>query len=272
MSTTETNFTARDGIEFHIVTVEPAKPRYEVLHVHGLGEHSGRWLERFEQLAGRGARVTSFDLRGHGQSGGPRMQLETFKDFVHDVAEIAEATTAASGLPWVLYGHSMGGLIGVSYLVDQQSPVPNLAVLSAPALGDGTPAIKRSAAKILGKVAPAFTMKTPVKLEHLSSDSSVGEAYADDPLVQQIGSAGMGRNVFAEQSRLEPLVGQITVPTLVIHGADDKLVPTSASAPLAKSISVERKVYPGLRHELHFEREGARVVGDIGDWIDRKLS
>lgn len=272
MKTTEANFTSRDGLEFHTLTIEPVAPRYELLHVHGVGEHSGRWVERFEQLAARGARVTAFDLRGHGNTSGPRMHLENFADFVEDVGEIAEATSAASGKPWVLYGHSMGGLIGASYLIDEQAPVPNLAILSAPALGDGTPAIKRSAAKILGKIVPSLTMKNPVKGEHLSSDPSVGEAYDADPLVQQIGSVGLGMNVFAEQKRLAPLVDQITVPTLVIHGADDELVPTAASAPLARSISVERKVYPGLRHELHFEQDGARVIGDIGDWIDRKLN
>ena len=63
----------------------------------------------------------------------------------------------------------------------------------------------------------------------------------------------------------------ITTPTLVIHGADDTLNLPSASAPLASVDAVERKVYPGFRHELHFEPDGARVIGDIGDWIDNKL-
>jgi alpha-beta hydrolase superfamily lysophospholipase len=266
------SFTASDGTGFFTLTIAAENPRYELLHVHGVGEHSGRWIERLTQLAARGARVTTFDLRGHGQSEGPRMHIDDFEDFASDVAEIALETAAASGLPWVLYGHSIGGLISAGYLIDRKVPTPNLAVLSAPALGDGTPAVKRAAAKILGKIAPSMTMKTPIAGDQLSRDSKVGEAYEADPLVQQFGSVGLGRAVFAEQARLASRTGDITIPTLVIHGADDTLVPTAASAPLAQSVSVDRKVYPGLRHELHFEPEGAQVIGDIADWIDRKLA
>jgi alpha-beta hydrolase superfamily lysophospholipase len=265
------SFTVSDGTDLLTMTVSAENPTYELLHVHGLGEHSGRWLERLSQFASRGARVTSFDLRGHGQSEGPRMHIEGLEVFASDAAEIALATSAASGLPWVLYGHSLGGLVAAGYLIDRREPTPNLAVLSAPALGDNAPAITRAAAKILGKVAPSMSMKTPINGEHLSRDPAVGEAYDADPLVQQFGTVGLGRSFFAEQARLAPKTGDITIPTLVIHGGDDSLVPTAASAPLAQSISVDRKVYPGLRHELHFEPEGAQVIGDIADWIDRKL-
>lgn len=271
MNTTETTFTTADGTDLHVITVEPDEPRYDLLQVHGLGEHSGRWIERFEQLASRGARVTSFDLRGHGKSNGQRMYVEDFGHLVDDVAEVASETSAATGRPWVIYGHSMGALIGLAYLVDERNPKPNLAVLSAPALDDNAPGYIRAAASVLGRVAPKLSMKTPIDGDHLSSDPSVGEAYDADPLVQQFGTTGFGMRFFAEQKRLRPMADQITIPTLVIHGADDSLVPPSASAPLAKSVSVERKVYPGLRHELHFERDGARVIGDVGDWIDRKL-
>ncbi|MCZ7533109.1 MAG: lysophospholipase [Acidimicrobiia bacterium] len=267
----EGTFTTRDGTELFTVTVSDQDPRYELLHVHGLGEHSGRWIQRFTELAKRGARVTAFDLRGHGRSGGERMHVDSFDQFTSDVSEIATATSASTGRPWVLYGHSMGGLIATSYLINACKPVPNIAVLSAPALGDGTPAAKRFAAKLIGAIAPKIMIKTPIAGEQLSRDPKVGEAYFDDPLVQQMGTVGLGRVVFAEQARLAPDTGRITIPTLVIHGADDTLVPTAASASLAKSVSVERKVYPGLRHELHFEPEGAHVIGDVGDWIEGKL-
>lgn len=270
-TTTATTLTTRDGIDLHVLTVEPAEPRYELLHVHGLGEHSGRWVERFEQLAARGARVTALDLRGHGNSSGRRVYVDEFGDLATDVAEVAAATVAATGRPWVLYGHSMGALIGLGYLVDGHQPQPNISVLSAPPLADNAPKVQRIAAGILGRFAPKLTMKTTIKGEHLSSDPAVGEAYDADPLVQQIGSTGFGKCYFDEQKRLAPLVDRIPIPTLVIHGADDELVPPSASAPLARSITVERKVYPGFRHELHFEPDGARVIGDIGDWIDNKL-
>jgi alpha-beta hydrolase superfamily lysophospholipase len=99
----------------------------------------------------------------------------------------------------------------------------------------------------------------------------VGEEYFADPLVETKPTARFGKCFFDEQSRLSDLQGSITTPTLVIHGADDPLVPPSASAGLADSQGVERRLYPTLRHELHNEPEGADVMGDIADWIDTKL-
>ena len=40
--------------------------------VHGLGEHSGRYAHLATALTGAGYALLAFDLRGHGQSGGPR--------------------------------------------------------------------------------------------------------------------------------------------------------------------------------------------------------
>ncbi|MEZ5176130.1 MAG: alpha/beta hydrolase [Acidimicrobiia bacterium] len=271
MEPVEGTFTTDDGVVLRTVTITGPAFRYELLHVHGLGEHAGRWTERHIELARRGARVTAFDLRGHGKSGGRPLHADSFERFARDVSEVASATVAVSGRPWVLYGHSMGGLIATSYLIRNCVPRPNVAVLSAPALGDSTPAFKRGAAKVLGRFAPTLGTATPVKGEHLSRDPRVGEDYAADPLVQQRGTLGLGRAVFTEQESLAPHLGEITVPTLVIHGGDDILVPTAASEPLTESVSVERRVYPGLRHEVHFEPEGEQVVADVGDWIESKL-
>ena len=58
----------------------------------------------------------------------------------------------------------------------------------------------------------------------------------------------------------------------MIHGSDDSLVPPSASAPLAALESVDRKVYPGLRHEMHNEPEQAQVLADLAAWLDTTLA
>ena len=68
------------------------------------------------------------------------------------------------------------------------------------------------------------------------------------------------------------MIESINTPTLVIHGADDSLVPPSASAPLASVDGVERKVYPGLRHEVHNEPEQAQVLAEVAAWLDSALA
>jgi len=271
--TTGTHATA-DGLDLFTRSWTIDAPRYDVLLVHGLGEHSGRWSEPAEYLNDHGANVYSYDLRGHGQSGGNPGDIERFDQFYDDIAEMAVGTAASTGRPWVLYGHSLGGLQVAGYLINDREPVPNLAVLSAPAMQAmrSIDSVLKVAASVLGTITPGLRLSANVTAEMLSRDPSVGEAYFADEFVQTKVTTRFGKASFSEQSKLKDRLGSITTQTLVIHGADDELVQPASSAGLAASDAVERKVYPGLRHEMHNEPESAQVLGDITDWIDRKLA
>ena len=271
MTEAEGTFATSDGTELHTRTWAADTPTYELLLVHGLGEHSGRWTEPMSHLVARGATVYTYDLRGHGNSQGTPGDIERFDQFYDDISEIAAATVALSGRPWVLYGHSLGGIQCAGYLIGERQPLPNLAVLSAPAMDANVPGALRVAASILGRVTPGLRMANSIEGEQLSKDPAVGEAYFADPLVQTKPTARLGKCFLDEMNTLSDSHGAITTPTLVIHGADDPLVPPSASAGLATSQGVERRLYPTLRHELHNEPEGAEVMGDVADWIEAKL-
>jgi alpha-beta hydrolase superfamily lysophospholipase len=271
MNETQGTYLTSDGTELFTRSLGADNPRYEVLLIHGLGEHSGRWAKPMSFLAARGATVYTYDLRGHGESQGGRGDLERFDQFHDDIAEMAEATVAQSGRPWVLYGHSLGGLQCAGYLIDGRLPQPNIAVLSAPSMNANVPGAFRAAASILGRVTPGLRVSNSIKGEQLSKDPAVGEAYFADPLVETKPTARFGKCIFDEMARLSDHHGSITTPTLVIHGADDPLVPPSASAGLAASEGVERRLYPTLRHEVHLEVEAPEVMADIADWIDAKL-
>jgi len=273
MTETIGTYTTADGAELFTRSWMIDDPRYDVLIVHGLGEHSGRWAVPAEYLNDHGANVYSYDLRGHGRSSGERGDIEDFGLFYSDISEMATHTAASTGRPWVLYGHSLGGLECAGYLINDIEPFPNLAVLSAPAMAAtrGIDAVLKVAASILGTIAPKMSIGSGITGAQLSRDAAVGEAYFADELVDTKATTRFGKTVFAEQARLAEHHGDITIQTLVIHGADDELVQPSASAGLAASGAVERKVYPGLRHEMHNEPESTQVLGDITDWIDRKL-
>ena len=186
MTATTGQFTATDGVELFTRTWAIESPRYEVLLVHGLGEHSGRWDGPAEHFNRHGATVYSYDLRGHGESGGNRVDVGEFADLYRDIGAMAAATAAASGRPWVLYGHSLGGLQSGGYLIEGYEPVPNLAVLSAPAMvaTRSIDSVLKVAASVLGRVTPGFSIENKITGEQLSRDPAVGEAYFADPLVQ----------------------------------------------------------------------------------------
>ena len=67
-------------------------------------------------------------------------------------------------------------------------------------------------------------------------------------------------------------IAALSLPTYVLHGSDDEVVPIASSASLEGRENVTRQIYPGLRHEMHNEPEATSVIGDTIMWIDRSLS
>jgi alpha-beta hydrolase superfamily lysophospholipase len=240
-------------------------PWASVLVVHGLSEHSGRYEQLGEWLAGAGLRVHAYDHRGFGGSGGRRGHVDRWGQLLDDLQQRL-AAVRGDGLPSVLFGHSMGGLICAEYAEDPR-PQPDAMVLSAPGLDSGHPRYLHWLAAVLGRVLPLIAISGGHDFSVLSRDSAVGEAFRTDPLVVNRQTTRFGMEAFAAQSRTRAGIGRIHVPTLVIHGSDDWLVPLSASEALARLPGVERRVYPGLRHELHHEPEGRQVAADVVAWL-----
>jgi len=272
MNSTTGTFTTHDGLSLFTSTwASDGDARRGLLLVHGLGEHLGRWEHVARFFADRGYAVAAFDLRGHGNSEGTRAYVGSFNEYLDDVQGIVESGLVRTDLPWVLYGHSLGGLICALYLGEDR-PHPDAAILSAPALDADVPGALRIAAQVLGRVAPKLALGNSITGDQLSRDEAVGEAYFADPLVNTKVTTRLGLEMFNAQARSAEVVAAIDTPTLVIHGGDDPLVPPSASAPLAALESVDRKVYPGLRHELHNEPEQGQVLSEIASWLDTTLA
>jgi alpha-beta hydrolase superfamily lysophospholipase len=210
-----------------------------VLIVHGIGEHSGRYERTGRLMAGAGLDVYAFDLRGHGLSGGRRVYVHRWDDFLDDLA-VRLTQARQEGRPLVLLGHSMGALIALTYVCSDR-PAPDLLVAN------------------------------PIAGDQLSRDPEVGIAYFADPLVQPRSTARLGAELLRAMKRARSQVGRLHVPTLVIHGGADTLVPTAVSEPLAGVAGVERRVLPNLRHEVLNEPEGPEVVATIVEWLRSHL-
>lgn len=268
MSTAHANPHPEIGIELVREWIPEGRPNAHIIVVHGLAEHSGRYERTGRLLAEAGFHVRSFDLIGAGGSGGRRWHIDDWKQY-HDQVQSHLEWAREQGGPVVLMGHSIGGAIALGYLLSDR-PRPDLAVLSAPALAGGEGWQKRLV-PVLGKVFPKLTLPNPVKGEHLSRDPSVAERYFEDPLVVTSASLGWGASALEEIERLNGALGHLDVPTLVIHGAEDRLVPAWCSEPLGELDCVDRRVYEGLRHETLNEPEGPEVVADIVAWLEAKL-
>ncbi len=283
MPSTVSHLTAADGTDL-LVRHWPADeaeaggawagaPWASVLLVHGLGEHSGRYEHVGEQLTAAGLEVSAYDQRGMGGSGGRRGDVERWSQFHDDLGErLAVVRAGAGDRPVVLYGHSVGSLVAAGYLLSDRAK-PDLAVLSAPALDSALPGWKKRLAVLLARVAPTTAIPNGIKGETISRDPSVAARTVDDPFCVKVSTARFGAAALAEQARVRhECTRGFGIPTLVLHGEDDGLVPASASEILSTAPLVERRTYPGLRHELHNEPEGAAIVDEVIAWLRERVA
>jgi alpha-beta hydrolase superfamily lysophospholipase len=237
-------------------------PTHVVLLAHGYAEHAGRYVHVAARLVEDGAAVYAADHLGHGYSDGPRA--------LTDVAAMADdlglvqrrAATEHPDLPVALIGHSLGGLIAVTYV--QSGGRVDALVLSGPFIG-GNPQI---AALLELDPIP----EVPIDPAALSRDPQVGAAYADDPLVYHGPfERGTLADVFAAVDSVAAGASLGTLPTLWIHGELDPLAPgplVRAALERLRPQRLEECVYPGAMHEVFNEINREEVLDDVAAFID----
>ena len=150
-----------------------AEEKARMVIVHGLGEHSGRYLALADHLADMGFSLWIPDLRGHGRSGGDRGHVDAFDDYLSDVREILDRARSDKppGIPLFLLGHSMGGLVSILAALQFQDQIDGL-VLSSPAVGVAVPlpAVKKAAARLLARLLPRLGIKNELDPQTVSRD------------------------------------------------------------------------------------------------------
>ncbi len=277
MTHQEMNWKSRDGLDMFAQVWEPVvvQPKAVACLVHGLGEHSSRYAHVAEAFGKDGFILLSYDLRGHGRSGGARGHISSIEDFMQDIDVMLEqARSRYPGLPLFLYGHSLGGIQVLHYGLLRK---PNVKGVIATSSGlrtalENQPA-KIMAAKVLGALVPKATLPSGLDSTGISRNQAVVEAYQNDPLVHDKISLGFGKIMLGVTRWTLEHAGEFPLPLLLLHGKADRIAFSTGSMEFAEPLKEKCTLvlWEGGYHELHNEAEQAEVFRTMTLWMDARL-
>jgi alpha-beta hydrolase superfamily lysophospholipase len=255
------------------------EPRALLLFVHGLAEHTGRYLHVLAHFAESGFDCWAHDYRGHGQSPGLRVHVRHFDEFLTDLAAARRLVTEARpDLPLFLVGHSQGGLIVLREALANPRGLEGI-VVSSPFLGlhpdAAPPAALQMVANIVSTFVPKMMFSKVAEPSALSRDPSVAEAYMADPLVSTTVSARWFTSVLAAHTDTRARAATLAIPALVMQSGADTLTDpakTRSWAAAAPSELVEYVEWDGLYHEMFNEPEKEMVFEHVEQWLQERLA
>jgi alpha-beta hydrolase superfamily lysophospholipase len=274
---TLSTFTASDGDNLAVqdwYLAEGARQRAAVLVVHGLGEHAGRFDRLARTLNEWGFTVRSYDQYGHGESDGTRGGLPHPNRLLDDLADLVESTRVRNpGVPLIVIGHSLGGLVASSFVARTLHAVDAL-VLSSPALAVRISPVQRLLMAVVPRVAPNLTVGNGLDPQYLSHDRRIVQQYLNDPRVHDRVSARMARFIEDEGVLVRSRAPSWNVPTLLMYAGDDRMVDPAGSDMFAASAPqrfVTARRFDGLYHEIFNERDAQPVFDCLQSWLDARF-
>lgn len=279
-----------------------ASPERGVLLInHGLAEHSARYTRFAAFMAERGFHVYAHDHRGHGATRASDAPLGRYAP-TQGVAKVIADVRAMrdmvgrrhSGLPVILFGHSMGGLIALNAAEDDPGRYAGLAVWNSnfnPGLAGRAAQVVLALEKMLkgsdvpSGVLPKLTFGAWGKsivghttdFDWLSHDPAEVALYIDDPLCGFDASVSMWIDIFemtfsgAQAVRLRNLPAGL--PVHLVGGGEDPATNGGREIRwLARRMAgigmhrVKTVVYPTMRHETLNENERDKAMGEFAEW------
>jgi acylglycerol lipase len=266
----------RNAHIYYQVWLPDGEPKAVLPIVHGLGDHSGRYMNLVNHFVPLGYIIYGMDQIGHGKSDGMREFVDSFDDFSFTFAAyMAMVKEWQPGKPIFLISHSIGGLIATYYLLDHQAEFQG-AVFSAPVvkvashISASTILMGRS----LSVLAPRAGVMS-VDPSTLSRNPDVVIAYINDPLVfHGKTSARLSAEILRALNRVSSETDRITLPFIAMQGSEDHLVdPDGAQILYEKAGSKDKtlKIYDGLYHEIFNEPEHPHVLKDVEVWLEARV-
>ena len=276
-----------------------ASPCGVLLICHGMVEHSGRYGDFARVMSANGFHVYAHDHRGHGETTAPDAVRGRFavRDGVARVVDDVRAmrnlaADAHPGLPVILFGHSMGGLIALNAACRHPEGFRGLALWNSNfhlgASGRFAQLVLRAEKALMGADVPSAILPRATfrswgrsipgwrtEFDWLNSDPAEVDAYLADPLCGYDASISLWNDVvslaFSGPAMLDRLPR--TIPVNLAGGADDPATNGGREVLWLSDLmarkgfrNVTTRIWPGTRHETLKERVGKQAMEAFARW------
>jgi alpha-beta hydrolase superfamily lysophospholipase len=271
-------------VRIHYTSWRVPDPVAVIQLVHGIGEHSGRYVALIAALNSAGYSVWADDHRGHGQTGfeqhggdldrmgrpgpgGMRAAIVAVEQFTGVIRE-----TEGDDVPLVILGHSWGSFM-TQHVVNRHPERYDAVVLT------GTAWLQLGYTNI-GDLNKRFARPGGTAVEWLSRDPEVAVAFEADPLttsrtLQQLFGWPQSFSLITRPSKRIPS----ELPLLILIGSDDPVAGERSALRLLQDyqrrcglVDAQLIVYEGARHELFNETNRAEVRADLIRWLDERFA
>lgn len=294
----------QDGLHLSGLIIVPEEPKAVLQISHGMCEHKERYIPFMEYMAGQGYVCVIHDHRGHGRSVRSQEDLGYFYEnggeaLVEDLYQITRTVKEEwKGLPYFLFGHSMGSMAVRCYAKKYDSAIDGLVICGCPArnfLAGLGQKFNKLAQRRKGEYSKSrlinylffggFEKKFGRREPHswICSDQEVVRQYNEDPCCNFTFTLNgydallwLMKNTYSQKGWK---MGNPALPVRFISGDNDPCMITKKkflqAVTLMKNVgyqNVSYRLYGGMRHELLNEKGKEQVYEDVARFFNSILS
>ena len=251
------------------------------LLVHGFAEHLGRHQILAKALVEEGYCVEAFDCRGHGRSNGLRAYIQSFQEYVDDLAAFIKEVQLNYPVdtPCFLFGHSQGAHIVLRYAIEKPSAPLNGIIVSSPFLGLAikVPSIQKMIVSFSSRFLPKLPLFSQIKEEELTHDKAVIESTKRDPLYLNIIRTRWFTETLQAQKDTMERASSLKLPLLMQQAGDDRIVDKKIARKFFEKLGssdTKRIEYSDSFHEIYNETPERRehAISDLKMWLEQHTS
>lgn len=269
-------YTAPDGVSLFYRRWLASDTAPTLVLIHGLGAHSGWFIDMGNELHARGHTVFAIDHRGFGRSEGLRGHVRSAASYTRDLtAFLTSLRTERPGSPLFILGHSMGGIFSLHIAAeDATRATPLLAgvILMNPWISDNSKVSVGTLANIVtrGALGSKKAFRAAGGTETMTTNPEAIAMLEADPYWVRAQTASFLYQITRMRLASVARARRVREPALVIQCEADKAIIPAASRRAFDALGSTDKTwttYPDFAHDCEFEAARAALDDGIVQWI-----